>query len=94
MMPLEPSTVRHNPQLAALELLVQATEIGIIALCAAHPNIERDPREWRPIPIDQLADRVVHIATSLLDTIDRYRLLLHDLERLRRGTLIEDDPDR
>jgi hypothetical protein len=93
MMPLDPDTVRQDPQLAALELLVQAAEVGIIVLCAAHPNIERDPSECRPIPIDQLANRVVHIATSLLDTIDHYRLLLHDLARLRRGTLLEDDLD-
>jgi hypothetical protein len=28
---------------------------------------------------------------TIIDAIERYRLLLHDLEHLRRGTLLDDD---
>jgi len=88
---LSPEILRQNPQLAALETLLQATENAIIAVIAAHPNLEHRRDGVPLLPIDSLADHLVEHAQVMLDSLDRYRILLRDLERLRRGTLLEDD---
>lgn len=72
-----PPLLRTHPQLGSLELLVHATEVAIIALCAGHPRIERELDDLA-LPGDQLADRILDRAMALLDAVDRYRLLLHD----------------
>jgi hypothetical protein len=87
-MSLDPETLRHNPQLAAIDLLVQTAETAIVALCAAHPAIEHKLRHDPHPPIECLADHVVHQAMKLLDALDRYQILLHDLDRLDR---LDDD---
>jgi len=89
-MTLEPETLRRSPQLAALAILREAAETAIVALCAAHPTIEHALRN-DPLPsLDRLADHVVDHAMLMLDALDRYRLLLHDLDRLHRGLAEED----
>lgn len=90
-MTLNPQILRQNPQLAALETLLQATEAAIVALIAAHPSLEQHRQGVPLLPIDSLADLVVDRAQVMLDCLDRYRILLRDLERLRRGTLLDDD---
>jgi hypothetical protein len=35
-MMFDPQLLRESPQLASIELLIQAAEITVIALCAAH----------------------------------------------------------
>jgi|RhiMethySRZTD1v2_1073278.scaffolds.fasta_scaffold81494_4 hypothetical protein len=86
-----PETLRTNPQLASLDLLVNTLETAIVALCAAHPSIERKPIEIT-VPIDRLADRLVIRATLTLEAADRYRRLLHELELLYAESL-DDDVD-
>lgn len=81
-----PPGLRKAPQLGSIELLVHAAEIAIIALCAAHPSVERELDEDAP-PGDRLADRVIDRAMTLLDTLDRYRLFLEDPRAL------DDPPD-
>lgn len=69
--------LRAHPQLGAIDLLAHATEVAIIALCAAHPCVERELDD-DALPGDVLADRIIDRAMSLLNAVDRYRLLLHD----------------
>ncbi|HXE88737.1 MAG TPA: hypothetical protein VN524_18285 [Hyphomicrobiaceae bacterium] len=72
-----PPVLRRTPQVGCLDLLAHATEIAIIALCAAHPAVEHELGD-DALPGDQLADRIIDRAMTLLDAVDRYRLLLHD----------------
>lgn len=72
-----PPALRKDPQLGSVELLVHAAEVAIVALCAAHPAVERELGEDAS-PSDLLADRVIDRVMTLLETVDRYRLLLHD----------------
>ena len=92
-MTLEPKILRHNPQLAAVEMLRQSTETTLVALCAAHPAIERVLRNDPQPSLDRLADHIVDRAMLLLDALDRYCLLLDDIERLRRGLTGEEDAE-
>lgn len=72
-----PALLRREPQLGPLDMLTHATELAIIALCASHPRVEHELDE-RAMPADINADRIVERAMTLLEAIDRYRLLLHD----------------
>jgi hypothetical protein len=92
-MMLGPELLRASPQLAALELLIQAADTTVVALCAAHPGLEH---ELRPDPqpvVDRLADRLVDRISSMRDGIDRYCRSLDNLQRLRRLSLDDDEPD-
>lgn len=80
-----PPVLRTTPQLGCLDLLAHATEVAIVALCAAHPGVERQLDD-DALPGDQLADRIIDRAMTLLEAVDRYRLLIHDPRSL-------DDPD-
>ncbi len=82
-----PPVLRKTPQLGSIEMLAHATEVAIIALCAAHPSVERELGEDAS-PGDLLADRVIDRAMTLLEAVDRYRLLLHDPRAL------DEPPDR
>jgi hypothetical protein len=87
---LNPGALRRSPQLAAIAILREAAEATIVALCAAHPAIEHTLRH-DPLPsIDRLADHVADHAMLMLDALDRYQLLVHDLDR-RRGPPAEED---
>ena len=92
-MTLEPKILRHSPQLAAVEMLRQTTETTLVALCAAHPAIERVLRHDPQPSLDRLADHVVDRAMLLLDALDRYCLLLGDIDRLRRGLTTDEDTE-
>ena len=81
-----PALLRREPQLGPLDMLIHATEIAIIALCASHPRVEHDLDD-SALPGDITADRVVERAMALLEAVDRYRLLLHDPRAL------DDPPD-
>lgn len=72
-----PPVLRKTPQVGCLDLLAHATEIAIIALCAAHPIVEHELDDDAS-PGDRLADRIIDHALALLAAVDRYRLLLHD----------------
>jgi len=92
-MMLGPELLRASPQLAALELLIQAADTTVVALCAAHPGLEH---ELRPDPqpvVDRLADRLVDRISCMRDGIDRYCRSLDNLQRLRRLSLDDDEPD-
>jgi hypothetical protein len=91
-MTLDSQILRRRPQLATVELLTQALETTLVALCAAHPLIELDLRARpEPVhPIDHLADRAVEQAIQLLDALDRYRLAQYDLEHARPRPSDED----
>jgi hypothetical protein len=90
---LDASSLRNDPQLAAVELLVHATETAIVALCAAHPGIEHALRRVPEPAIDHLADQVVESALATLDALERYRRLLHDIQRLDAISLEDQDDD-
>jgi hypothetical protein len=93
-MMLDVKALRDSPQLAALELLVQAADTSIVALCAAHPGIEHDLRPDPEPVIDRLADRLVHRITCMRHGIHQYCRTLHELQRLRRFSFLDDDePD-
>ena len=92
-MTFDASRLRNNPQLAALDLLVHATETAVVALCAAHPGIERALRLVPEPAIDHLADHVVERALATLDALDRYRVLLDDIQRLDDLSLDDQDDD-
>lgn len=72
-----PALLRREPQLGLLDVLTHATEIAIIALCASHPRVEHELDDDAS-PGDVIADRIIEQAMALLETVDRYRLLLHD----------------
>jgi len=78
---LDPNTLRHSPQLAALELLAEAAETAIVALCAAHPALEHELGDDPQPAIEQLADQVVDYAFHALDALGRYQALLRVLPR-------------
>ena len=40
-MRLDTEVLRESPQLAAIELLIQAADTTVVALCAAHPGLEQ-----------------------------------------------------
>jgi len=84
--------LRASPQLASLDVTVHAIEVAIVSLCAAHPNIEQQSPAHH-LPIDHLADRIVDGAMTLLEAIDRYRLLVYDLEQLRCSEFPDTDFD-
>ena len=90
-MMLDPPRLRRNPQLAALDLLIEATETASVALCAAHPAVEHPPNGDPQPPLEHLANTVLERASALLDAIDRYHALLQDLECLERGPPANDD---
>ena len=72
-----PPQLRQSPQVGCLDLLAHATEVAIIALCAAHPAVEHELDD-DALPRDRLADCIIERAMTLLDAVDRYRLLLQD----------------
>ncbi len=43
-MMLDVKALRDSPQLAAIELLIQAADTTVVALCAAHPALDHDLR--------------------------------------------------
>ena len=90
-MTLDASRLRSHPQLAALDLLVHATQTAIVALCAAHPGIEYALRLVPEPAINHLADHVVERALTMLDALERCRRLLDDIQRL--DTISLDDQD-
>lgn len=81
-MTLTPPRLRRSPQLAALDLLVNSAETAIVALCAAHPGIEHALSHDPKPAIEHLADHVVERAMATLEALDRYRVLLDDIQRL------------
>jgi hypothetical protein len=87
---LQPRLLRRFPQLAALDCLHQVTETAIVALCAAHPIIESAGQHEPLSPPDKLADNLVEHLMSMLDAVYRYRALLEDRDRLRRG--LQEEP--
>lgn len=92
-MMLDAKLLRESPQLAAIELLIQAAETTVVALCAAHPSLEHELSP-DPVPVvDRLADRLVDRITFIRDGIQQYCRSLDDLHRLRRCSLDDDDPD-
>lgn len=76
-----PESLRETPQVAALDVLVHAADTVVVALIAAHPDLERSFDE-RPPPLEQLADQVIEHAMLAVLAVDRYRALLHDITRL------------
>jgi hypothetical protein len=72
-----PALLRREPQLGPLDVLTHATESAIVALCASHPRVEHELDDSAS-PGDVTADRIIDRAMALLETVDRYRLLLHD----------------
>jgi hypothetical protein len=74
---LYPPVLRIHPQLGAVDLLSHATEVAIVALCAAHPCGERELGDDASLP-DRVADRIIDRAMALLEAVDRYRLLIDD----------------
>ena len=90
---LDPELLRESPQLAAIELLIQAAETTVVALCAAHPGLEHDLRPEPEPVIDRLADRLVDRSSCMRDGIQQYRRTLDNLHRLRRCSLDDDEPD-
>lgn len=92
-MTLDPEVLRESPQLAAIELLIQAADTTIVALCAAHRGLENDLRPDPEPVIDRLADRLVDRITCMRDGIQQYRRALDDRQRLRRCPLDDDEPD-
>lgn len=71
-------SLRATPQIAALDVLVHAADTAIIALVAAHPDLERSFDE-RPPPLEQLADQVIEHAMLAVLAVERYRALLRDI---------------
>ncbi len=92
-MMLDVKALRDSPQLAAIELLIQAADTTVVALCAAHPALDHDLRPDPEPVIDRLADRLVDRITCMRDGIQQYCRSLDDLKRLRRNTLDDDDDD-
>jgi hypothetical protein len=92
-MMLDPDLLRESPQLAVLELLIQAADTTVIALCAAHLGLEHELRP-DPLPVvDRLADRLVDRISCMRDGIVQYCRSLDDLRRLQRCSLDDDEPD-
>ena len=92
-MMLDPELLRESPQLAAIELLVQAAETTVVALCAAHPGLEHDLRPDPEPVVDRLADRLVDRISCMREGIHQYCRSLDHLQRLRRCPLDDDEPD-
>lgn len=84
-----PDSLRAAPQIAALDVLVHAAETALIALCAAHPDLERNVDGQLP-PLEQLADRVIAHATLAVHAVDTYRALLRDVDHLGRSSFDSD----
>ncbi len=90
---LDVKSLRVNPQLAAIELLIQAADTTVVALCAAHPGLELDVRPDNEPVADRLADRLVDRINHMRDGIRQYSRTLDQLQRLRRCSLDDDEPD-
>ncbi len=73
-----PESLRETPQVAALDVLVHAADTAVVALIAAHPDLERSFDE-QPPPLEQLADQVIEHAMLAVLAVDRYRALLRDI---------------
>lgn len=93
-MTLDPESLRDNPHLAVLELLIQAADTTVVALCAAHPGLEHPLRPDPEPVVDRLADRLVGRISCMRDGIHQYCRSLRQLQRLRRRTPDDDEePD-
>jgi hypothetical protein len=93
-MMLNVKALRDSPQLAAIELLIQAADTTVVALCAAHPGLEHDLRPDPEPAVDSLADRLVERIACMRDGIQQYCRTLDELQRLRRCSSLDDDePD-
>ncbi len=92
-MMLDPELLRQSPQLAAIELLIQAADTTVVALCAAHPGLDHDLSPDPEPAVDRLADRLVDRISCMRDGIHLYCRFLNELQRLRRCSLDDDDPD-
>jgi hypothetical protein len=90
---LDVKSLRDNPQLAAVELLIQAADTTVVALCAAHPGLEHDLRPDPEPIVDRLADRLVDRITCMRHGIHQYCRSLDDLQRRRRCSLDDDDDE-
>jgi len=88
---LDVKALRDSPQLAVIELLIQAADTTVVALCAAHAGLEHDLRPDPEPVVDRLADRLVDRITCMRDGIQQYCRSLHETQRLRRGALEDDD---
>lgn len=92
-MMLDPELLRQSPQLAAIELLIQAADTTVVALCAAHPGLEHDLRPDPEPIVDRLADRLVDRISCMRDGIHQYCRTLNELQRLQRCALDDDESD-
>jgi len=72
LMMLDVKSLRDSPQLAAIELLIQAAETTVVALCAAHPALEHELRPDLEPVTDRLADRPFDRITCMRDGIHRH----------------------
>ncbi len=90
---LDVKSLRVNPHLAAIELLIQAADTTVVALCAAHPGLEHALRPDHEPVADRLADRLVDRINHMRDGIRQYCRTLDQLQRLRRCSLDDDEPD-
>jgi hypothetical protein len=90
---LDVKSLRDSPQLAAIELLIQAADTTVVALCAAHPGLEHHLRPDPEPVVDRLADRLVDRITCMRDGIQQYCKTLDNLHRLRRCSVLDDDDD-
>lgn len=88
---LSAESLRASPQIAALDVLVHAADTAIVAIVAAHPDLER-PVDERPPPLEQLADQVVEHAMLVVLAVGRYCALLHDTAHLDQ-TAFDSDTD-
>jgi hypothetical protein len=90
---LDPKRLRDNPQLAAIELLIQAADTTVVALCAAHPGLEHDLRPDPEPVLDRLADRLIDRITCMRHGIHQYCRTLDELQRLSGRSRDDDEPD-
>lgn len=86
-----PESLRVTPQVAALDVLVHVADTAIVALVAAHPDLERAFDE-QPPPLEQLADQVIEHAMLAVLAVDRYRTLLRDISH-QDQTAFDSDAD-
>jgi hypothetical protein len=92
-MMLDVKALRYSPQLAAIELLIQAANTTVLALCAAHPGLEHDLRPDPEPVVERLADRLVDRINCMRDGIQQYCRSLDDFQHLRSRSLHDDEPD-
>jgi hypothetical protein len=65
---LDVKALRNSPQLDAIELLIQAADTSVVALCAAHHGLQHDLRPGPQPVVDRLADQLVDRITGMRAT--------------------------